>query len=39
MEAGFIRGAAKQLFEGFQKHKKQNQRAMFQEMPEVQQTK
>ena len=39
MEAGFTRGAEKQLLKRFQKHKEQNQRAMLQEMSEVQQTK
>lgn len=38
MEAGFTRGAEKQLSKGFQKHKKQNQGAMLQETPQVQQT-
>lgn len=39
MEAGFTSRAEKQLSKGFQKHKKQNQRTMLQEMPEVRQTK
>lgn len=39
MEAGFTRGAEKQLSKGFQKHEKQNRSAMLQEMREVQQTK
>lgn len=38
-EAGFTRGAVKQLFDVVQKHKKQNRGAMLQEMPEVPQTK
>lgn len=35
MEAGFTRGAGKQLPQDLQKHKEQNPRVKLQEMPEV----